>query len=395
MFAKSRSVLRHIYPIGLTKKIAIRPVFRVGQGPASTLLMNIQPFRFAVPTLFLFSLLLPTSSFAQGSLTPPGAPAPTMKSLDQVEPRTAINATNTPGDATNLYRITQPGSYYLTGNITGVTGKAGIGIAANGVTLDLNGFDLVGVAGALDGIRTTVSSLTNIAVLNGSIRSWGGDGVNLGSFIAFNCRLADLRAAFNTGAGIKTGSGLTMTGCTAFDNTSNGISAGQGCTITDCTAYGNTLSGITSSAGSTITSCTARNNNSRGISTGTGCTIAGCTATSNTLDGIIVTSDSQVLRSTCWSNGNGGDGANIHATGSNNRIEGNNCTSADRGIDVDLAVNVIVRNTCSGNTLNWSIAAGNVCGPILDRTAPASAAISGNSAPSSLGSTDANANYTY
>ncbi|HRJ49801.1 MAG TPA: hypothetical protein PKU91_04675, partial [Phycisphaerales bacterium] len=88
-------------------------------------------------------------------------------------------------------------------------------------------------------------------------------------------------------------------------------------------------------------------------------------------------------------------GANIHATGNDNRIEGNNCILADRGIDVDAAGNIIVRNTCSGNTVNWDIVANNVVGPILDRTAPASAAISGNSAPDSTGSTHPNANFTY
>src|ERR1700761_393464 len=77
---------------------------------------------------------------SQGSLTPPGPPAMIMKSLDQVEPRTAINSTNTPGDADSTYKITQPGSYYLTENLTGTSGKVGIEIAANDVSLDLMGF---------------------------------------------------------------------------------------------------------------------------------------------------------------------------------------------------------------------------------------------------------------
>jgi len=98
---------------------------------------------------------------------------------------------------------------------------------------------------------------------------------------------------------------------------------------------------------------------------------------------------------TCSSNGNGGDGAGIHATGADNRIDGNNCTGADRGIDVDGAGNIIIRNTCSGNTTNWTIVANNVVGPILDRRSPSSAAISGNTAPSSLGTTDPNANFSY
>ena len=81
--------------------------------------------------LVLGLLLQPVSILhAQGPLTPPGAPTPTMKTLDQIEPRKEVNATNTPGDATNLFIISTGGSYYLGGNITGVSGKHGIQIAA-------------------------------------------------------------------------------------------------------------------------------------------------------------------------------------------------------------------------------------------------------------------------
>ena len=41
------------------------------------------------------------------------------------------------------------------------------------------------------------------------------------------------------------------------------------------------------------------------------------------------------------------------------------------------------------------IVANNICGPIVDRTAPASGAILGSSGVSSLGSTDANANFSH
>ena len=130
----------------------------------------------------LASFLILGSSFpllAQGPLTPPGAPAPTMKSLDQIEPRIPINATHTPGDADSLFKITQPGSYYLTGNLMGVAAKIGIEIATSNVTIDLMGHSLLGAAGSLSGIATPSTSYNNLTVRNGVITGWGGNGIQL------------------------------------------------------------------------------------------------------------------------------------------------------------------------------------------------------------------------
>jgi hypothetical protein len=58
---------------------------------------------------------------AQGPLTPPpGAPTPVMKSLDQIEPRIAVNSL--PGSASGMHVINQPGAYYLTASLVGTTG---------------------------------------------------------------------------------------------------------------------------------------------------------------------------------------------------------------------------------------------------------------------------------
>jgi hypothetical protein len=41
-----------------------------------------------------------------------------MKTLDEVEPRIPIGPDTTPGDSDSTYKITEPGSYYLTDNFT-------------------------------------------------------------------------------------------------------------------------------------------------------------------------------------------------------------------------------------------------------------------------------------
>src|SRR4051812_45522951 len=132
--------------------------------------------RHLKPVLALLSLLaVQASTQAQGLLTPPGAPAPTMKSLDQIEPRIAI--TSVP------FNIVNPGSYYFTGNLIGLTNTAGIAIYSGNVTLDLNGFTLKGGGGATfyDGIAIG-GNYTNITIRNGAVTGWGGIGLNGNSY---------------------------------------------------------------------------------------------------------------------------------------------------------------------------------------------------------------------
>ncbi|MEK6701993.1 MAG: right-handed parallel beta-helix repeat-containing protein [Planctomycetota bacterium] len=330
---------------------------------------------------------------AAGPLNPPaGAVTSTYKTLSEVEPRTAINVTNTPGVAAALFRIAQPGSYYLTGNITGVANKHGIEIMASGVTLDLNGFELVGVAGSRDGVSATSAELTNIAVVNGSVRNWGGDGVDLATSGVINYRVVGVLASGNDGFGIATASGGTVTSCSAYENTGHGISTSNGSMVTNCSVTMNGASGISTGSGCGVLSCAALLNAARGITVGSGSTVADCTAQQNALDGIVCTFNCVIRGNTCSFNGTGGDGAGVHATSSANRIEGNTCTSADRGIDVDGVRNVIIRNTCSGNTNNWDVVAGNV---ILVVNAATAGVVTGNSGGVAPGSTDPNANFTY
>ena len=400
-----------------------------------SLLTNRRAGRLALATLavgFVAAVAGPLNPPA-GPVAPPPGPGP----------RTASNDANTPGDADSLFKITQPGSYYLTGNITGVTGKHGIEIAASGVTIDLNGFSLLGLssASAFDGIAVSTPNLSAITIRNGSIRNWGDDGVDLrsvfiagtaiidvraadnvdvgiaasdnavingcsatnngtGIFVSANSTIVGCAALQNTTTGIRTSSGATISSSTSVNNGGDGFSIANGSTITGCSAFFNSGNGIVASFGSSITACSTYDNDLNGIVAGSGCTVSGCTARLNTLDGIRINSDCVVLNNACSTNGNSaGDGAGIHVLGSDNRIEGNNCSFADRGIDIDFAGNIIIRNTCSGNTVDWDIVANNIYGPIIDRRIPSplpnTPAVSGTAAASTLGSTDANANFTY
>ena len=119
---------------------------------------------FVLLAAFLSTLnYQPSTLFAQGSLTPPGAPAPTMKTLDQIEARTPISSAP--------FTISLSGSYYLTKNLT-VSGGNAITIAASAVTLDLNGFTISSTASSATGNAILLnSSLHNITIRDGFIES--------------------------------------------------------------------------------------------------------------------------------------------------------------------------------------------------------------------------------
>jgi hypothetical protein len=301
-----------------------------------------------------------STAHAQGSLTPPGAPAPVMKSLDQIEPRTPISSLP--------FTINKTGSYYLTTNLTGTTSAAGILISANDVTLDLNGFALIGVAGSLDGVSLT-NAWTNLVVLNGTIRDWGGRGIDATS--ARNSQFERLRILSNGGVGLLAGpeslirdclvqgsilndgffasAGSTFSGCTSIGNGGSGFNTYEKCLATGCLAKENAGYGFYPADDCAFVGCTALANQNVGIQAGlyNGCRIQDCTVTGNTNAGIAC--GSQALVSGCLVRGNSGDG--ILAV-TRCRIVNNHCVANGSGSSSYAGINLIgFSNYVEGNTL--------------------------------------------
>lgn len=244
------------------------------------------------PTLFLscavvLALALSIAVTA-GPLTPPTGP---ITSTGRFGPRIDINTLA--GDANSLHRITQSGSYYLSANITGASGTSAIEIATSNVTIDLNGFELIGVAGSLDGI--TSSGFTDrVRIRNGVIRNWGGRGVFVngghasvegltlrfnGSYaiqvMAFGAIVKDCVVSQNgqsvagTG-GIDVDSDALIMNCTLNGNAGTGLQTGFGCVIADNVIAVHTQ-GVNAGAESCLTGNAARAN---GANTTVNCTVA-------------------------------------------------------------------------------------------------------------------------
>lgn len=394
--------------------------------------MHLSTSRISMTAL---GLLAGVSTGLAGELTPPAGPlVPTMKTLVQIEPRTALSQETAPGNATATYRITQPGSYYLTSNIQGESGKHGIEIAASNVTLDLNGFSLLDNGTGKVGIKSS-NSYKNVRVVNGSVSGWGLSGVEIG---AGTSSLQNVVSGNNGNAGFMIGTGGTIRNCVAHHNTSCGIVAFGGSLVTDCIAHDNTLSGIAllldgTTAGGTIENCNARKNKQCGILASTQCQIKLCDASQNGTSGIYAGDDCRVSDCSVLSNGETGVEAAERVSierctvnrnsehgisaGRDSIVRSNHCTengttgtgagifigllgrctlednvlnANDYGIMIDNATsNVVRRNSASGNSMNYAIEPGNYVAAIV--FPPASGQINGNNA-AGLGSTDPNAN---
>lgn len=374
-----------------------------------------------------------------GPLNPPAGPVTsTMKTMTEVEPRISINATNTPGDADSVFRISQPGSYYLTGNVNGIAGKRTIELATNGVTIDLNGYSLIGVTGSLEAIGND-RAIADVSIVNGTITRFPDRGINLTSYARVNgariervsfylCGTVGLQASMATHVDsctfescpsamtATTGAIVRNSTFASFDVQGVGVDAGsivEGCnfqpnseatsiallgagSVRHCSITGGTT-GISASANSVIEGNHVRDTYQQAIWGQSGCRIVRNHVTNASgagirQDGNYAEISDNTVSGSRFSAAND-RGIHIFVTATRNLIRGNTISDCDVGIEVAAGGNAIYANALTSNSTHFNVVAANRVGPIA--TGALSPAINGSTGGSGMGSTDPFANIIY
>lgn len=361
--------------------------------------MNVKKIWLA---LLLISATAIPAVFGQGSLTPPGAPTPTMKTLDQVEARTPLSSIP--------FVISSPGSYYLTTNLTGTSGQSGFTIAADNVTLDLNGFTLTG-SGSQSGILVS-GARRNLTVMNGTLQNWTQRGVFAtnatgstfarlrllnnpahGMWVGRNNVVKECVATANT-VGIETGPGCVVTDCNIFQNNGCGLRVAVGSRVAQCNTVSNLFYGIITTGHAQVSQCVVQGNDVGGVSIDSGevsdCLVSRnlgngvevyiqgevrqCTVIGNTNHGVFANNTAAVLNNTLQANGTVGspNSAGIIA-GNSVRIEGNTLiANQPYGIKLTGGYNAVLKNVATSSLTNYDFGTNlNTLGAIVGFTAVA------------------------
>ncbi len=255
----------------------------------------------------------------------------------------------TPGDSPGFpLTISKAGSYKLMENITVQSANTtAIQVMADNVTIDLNGFSIIGpvvcsgynlvcvTPGTGNGIDAAYRD--NLKVINGTIKGMGKYGILNGH----SAIIEGVNVVSNGDTGIQLGGATaSIRNCTAYNNGGNGLTAYRG-NVSGSVASGNGLTGISVVYG-ILSGNTALANGTDGIRLGQSGTVSGNFAGSNKGDGLSIYLGGAVNGNSASGNlGNGiwvADGA----------VNGN---SADNNVKngIEVAFGTVIGNTSVNN----------------------------------------------
>ena len=262
-----------------------------------------------------------------------------------------------PGDSPGFPVTIGGGSYRLTSNlVVADEGLDAIVVQAANVTIDLNGFSIVGptvCAGTPPGHACSPENATSagidagtfpgLTVTNGTLRGMPQAGVVCGP----RCHLVDVRAVINGRDGAIVGSGSVVEG-SQFDQNGNwglrAVAGSSGVEVVRSVATFNGDGGFSLDLASRVDSSVARINGGNGILATSG-RIEGNIVTGNTLSGIVLNSGIAVGNVTAGNQSHG-----INLTGSTVGLGGNAVAEAPptgiAGTWVELAGNLCSNAVC-------------------------------------------------
>lgn len=219
----------------------------------------------------------------------------------------------------------QGGSYRLTSNLVVPTELTGILVRTAGVTIDLNGFAILGAntvtypstcsAGSASangwGVQADPALAPAVVVKDGSVRGLGEGGLSLGGV---GSRAERVVVEHNCGNGVFVGNGALVVEVIARANALNGILASPSTKIEASVADANGANGIRVNGGFSIVESSVSNTNFRdGILSGQRSLVRACLAMNNGGDGIELDVDGYAVESAA--SGNAGYGVNGVGTG--------------------------------------------------------------------------------
>ena len=323
----------------------------------------------------LLAVLLAAFAFA-GDLLPSQAPGPTMKTLQEVYDKADAAEVWIPITSIPI-TIDEPGSYYLAQDLGPAPADTnGITINTRPVTIELNGFSLIGAGKATGSSGDGISAgthLDSLVVRNGTVRSWRNNGIGFSNTNSVVCK--NLCCRDNGNNGIYVYQDSIVEKCICIGNGLHGIEAFMACIFKDNVCKSNNSNGMNFS-GSIATGNLSRYNEGIGISCGAGSFLSENQSCSNLSHGIENSYYCRIVNNLCTHNGRDeGEGAGIRSLGVST-IENNHVAENDYGIKASLT-DFIVSNRARGNTDNYNWPNSARAGEIVTL----SGAISANTSP--------------